>query len=489
MGTERLDADCRGRRIGILVVAYNAATTLKAVLDRIPADVWDNVEEIAVFDDASHDETYELGLELKHARGLAKLQVLRHKENLGYGGNQRAGYHYFLSKGFDVVVLLHGDGQYAPELLARMYAPIVRGEADAVFGSRMMSDYGGPLKGGMPLYKYLGNRILTWFENRSLGMNLTEFHSGYRAYSLAALRQIDMSRMTTDFHYDTEIIIKLNHQGFRILEAPIPTYYGTEICYVNGMKYARDVYRAVRAYKGTVHSNRKDPAFAEYFAHYPVKESRGSSHRLALEMTGSGHDVLDVGCGEGFFAEKLVKQGNRVTGVDYLAAPSQREAFASYHQEDLQEGLRIPPPEKFDRILFLDVLEHMLHPEHLLREARQLLRPGGQIVVSVPNIANISVRLLLLFGRFDYTDRGILDRTHLHFYTRKTAVQMLTAQGFEILEERLTLIPVELAFGLPHTNWLMLILNRILALCTAVLPGLFGYQILLRAAVADRAVR
>ena len=170
-------------------------------------------------------------------------------------------------------MLLHGDGQYAPEVLARMYHPLVHGEADAVFGSRMMKDYGGPLKGGMPLYKYVGNRILTTFENRALGMHLTEFHSGYRAYSMHALKQIDFSQMTDDFHFDTEIIIKLQHQGFRIHEVPIPTYYGDEICYVNGLKYAADVARAVRRYHQTRRSVRRcHPEFQEYFVHYPDQD-------------------------------------------------------------------------------------------------------------------------------------------------------------------------------------------------------------------------
>ncbi len=166
-----------GRRIGILVVAYNAVTTLSKVLRRIQPEVWRNVEEVVVFDDASQDATYELAVGLKTLSDNTKLQVLRHPRNLGYGGNQKAGYRYFIEKGFDAVVLLHGDGQYAPEVLDRMYHPIVTGAADAVFGSRMMKDYGGPLKGGMPLYKYIGNRILTHFENRALGLNLTEFQA------------------------------------------------------------------------------------------------------------------------------------------------------------------------------------------------------------------------------------------------------------------------------------------------------------------------
>src|SRR5579863_8306510 len=244
-------ADNRGKRIGILIVTYNAVTTLTKVLKRITPNVWRNVEEIAVFDDASQDSTYELAMGIKTLRGMHKLQVLSHPRNLGYGGNQKAGYQYFMEKGFDAVVLLHGDGQYAPEILSHLYQPIVAGNADAVFGSRMMKTYGGPLQGGMPLYKYAGNRILSIFENQALGMHLTEFHSGYRAYNLHALRNIDFSKMTDDFHFDTEIIIKLHHQGYRIDEVPIPTYYGDELCYVDGLKYARQVARSVRRYKNT----------------------------------------------------------------------------------------------------------------------------------------------------------------------------------------------------------------------------------------------
>lgn len=258
-------ADCKGKRIGILIVTYNATSTLFKVLKRITPSVWNNVEEIAVFDDASQDATYELAFGLKVLRSLSKLKVLRHQRNLGYGGNQKAGYRYFIERGFDVVVLLHGDGQYAPEILSHMYSPLVAGDADAVFGSRMMKTYGGALKGGMPLYKYFGNRVLSAFENRALGMNLTEFHSGYRAYNLHALRQIDFTHMTDDFHFDTEIIVKLHHQQYRIKEVPIPTFYGSEICYVNGLKYARNITRAVRRYQQTCRAVKCHPEFQEYF--------------------------------------------------------------------------------------------------------------------------------------------------------------------------------------------------------------------------------
>src|SRR5579875_1830612 len=289
----------RGKRIGILIVAYNALTTLSKVLKRITPEVWKNVEEVVVFDDASQDATYELALGIQAVTHLPKLRVLKHAKNLGYGGNQKAGYRYFIEQGFDIVVLLHGDGQYAPELLSHMYSPLVRGEADAVFGSRMMKDFGGPLKGGMPLYKYAGNRVLTVFENRALGLDLTEFHSGYRAYNLHALSQIRLDNLTDDVHSDTEIIIKLHHQNFRILEVPIPTFYGDEICYVNGLKYAKAILRAVYHYTETSRAVRSYPEYAEYFVPYTIKRGLYSCHYYVARLVGTNQRVLELGCGDG----------------------------------------------------------------------------------------------------------------------------------------------------------------------------------------------
>src|SRR5579884_2581635 len=339
-------ADNRGKRIGILVVTYNAVTTVTRVLKRITPSVWNNVEEIAIFDDSSQDSTYELAMGLKMLKDLPKLHVIRHPKNLGYGGNQKAGYRYFMEKGFDIVVLLHGDGQYAPEFLSSVYHPLVMGEADAVFGSRMMKTYGGPLKGGMPLYKYVGNRILTMFENRALGLNLTEFHSGYRAYNLHALREIRFDDMTDDFHFDTEIIIKLQHQRFLIREVPIPTFYGDELCYVNGMKYALDVFRAVQRYKKTVRSARCYPEFQEYFVPYPVKSSRHSTHDYVRRLIGTNHEVLQLAARDANFSAELEERGNRVTHVE--GAPDLDEA--------LETTLPTLADKQFDRILMVDVL-------------------------------------------------------------------------------------------------------------------------------------
>lgn len=221
-------------RIAIFVPTYNAGRTLPVVLDRIPRDVKERVEEIFVVDNASADNTYLIGVGYKNERGLPNLRVYKNERNLGYGGSQKVAYQYAIDKGYDVVVMLHGDAQYAPEKISYLLEPFETGEADLVFGSRMT---GLPLKGGMPLHRFLGNKALTAIENLTLNWNLSEYHSGFRVFSCAALRQVPFHRCSDYYHFDTEILIQFKLKGLRVVERPIPTYYGTERCYVNLWRY------------------------------------------------------------------------------------------------------------------------------------------------------------------------------------------------------------------------------------------------------------
>lgn len=479
-------ADNRGKRIGILIVAYNALTTLGKVLRRITPEVWQNVEQVVVFDDASPDATFELAVGIQALTNLPKLRVIKNQQNLGYGGNQKAGYKYFIEAGFDVVVMLHGDGQYAPELLSQMYAPLVRGEADAVFGSRMMKTYGGPLKGGMPLYKYVGNRLLTIFENTALGLNLTEFHSGYRAYNLQALSKINLQNMTDDFHFDTEIIIKLHHQNFSILEVPIPTFYGDEVCHVNGMKYAKAVVHAVHRYKSTARAVRKYSEYEEYFNPYAIKRSLYSGHYYASRLVGKDQRVLEVKCGDGTFGAELVSAGNQVVGLDSEPQVPVSAGYGSVVTAELEKPLdvnAIGTEGRFDRILLFDVIEHLKEPDQILRDCKGLMAARSRLIVSVPNAANITVRLMLLAGNFSYQNRGILDWSHLRFFTKSSARKLLQRQGYRITGKHYSIMPIERVIPLRADSRILRFLNRALHVFTAIAPGLLAYEIVL---VAER---
>jgi glycosyltransferase involved in cell wall biosynthesis len=238
MGSPASDPGRRSR-IGVVVVAYNAEDTLAQVLDRLPEPFCERLEVIFVCDDASQDATYERGVAYQRRSDLP-IELVRQPVNLGYGGNQKVGYNLAIERGLDVVVLLHGDGQYAPEVIDQLVDPIVAGRADAVFGSRMMVR-GDARRGGMPFYKFVGNKVLTTTQNLLLGTKLSEFHSGYRAYSVATLRALPFNENSDDFNFDTQIILNLIEAKQRILEVPIPTFYGDEICYVNGMSYAKDI--------------------------------------------------------------------------------------------------------------------------------------------------------------------------------------------------------------------------------------------------------
>jgi glycosyltransferase involved in cell wall biosynthesis len=237
--------DAHALKIAIFIPAYNAAYTLPVVLDRIPAEIKEKVKEIFVIDNASEDNTHLIGIGYREAKGLDKLEVFRNDRNRGYGGSQKLAYRYAIDNGFDIVVMLHGDAQYAPEKIPYLLEPLERGEADMVFGSRIA---GLPLKGGMPLYKFLGNKFLSAIQNRILGMKLTEFHSGFRVFRCAALAQVPFELCSNDYHFDTDIIIQFKIKDLRIVEMPIPTYYGKEKCGVNVLSYGINVLKSMTTY-------------------------------------------------------------------------------------------------------------------------------------------------------------------------------------------------------------------------------------------------
>ena len=411
------------------------------MLTRVPPRLAVEYEvEVLVLDDSSPDRTFEQAKDSQRQGAIPfPLHVLFNPVNQGYGGNQKIGYHFALERGFDFVALVHGDGQYAPECLPDLVAPLCDGRADAVFGSRML-EKGGARTGGMPFYKFVGNRILSWFQNRMLGTSLSEFHSGYRVYSVQALAKVPFELNTNDFHFDTEIIVQFVLSGLAIVELPIPTYYGDEICRVNGLKYAWDVTKAVlvaRAQQlGLFYDRRFDCSAPVGNAQYEPKFDYVSPHSTALEMVADEARVLDLGCAGGYVGAMLRRQRRcRVTGVDKFPLGPGVELDAFVHH-DLNEGFPPVRASDFDHVLpRCDRTPRVTGSVHrAMRQALSTRRPPN--CGEMANIGFFVNRRMLLLGEFNYGKRGIPDLTHTRLFTfhsfavRAGRFRVVTTRGF-----------------------------------------------------------
>jgi glycosyltransferase involved in cell wall biosynthesis len=210
-----------GKKIVVVMPAYNAERTLEKTYHEIPFDV---VDEVILVDDASRDRTAELSRRIG-------IHTVVHERNLGYGGNQKSCYRAALDLGADIVVMVHPDYQYTPRLIPAMASMIAYGEFDAVLASRILGT--GALKGGMPLYKYVANRFLTLFENVMLGHKLSEYHTGYRAFSREILEQLPLERNSNDFVFDNQMLAQIIWFGYQIGELTCPTKYFEDASSIN----------------------------------------------------------------------------------------------------------------------------------------------------------------------------------------------------------------------------------------------------------------
>ncbi|MFN9520134.1 MAG: glycosyltransferase family 2 protein [Bacteroidota bacterium] len=211
-----------GKKIIVVLPAYNAALTLEKTYREIPFDI---VDDVILVDDASKDDTTELGkrIGIKH--------VIKHEKNRGYGGNQKTCYDTALSLGADIVIMLHPDYQYTPKLIPAIAGIIANEVYPVVFGSRILGK--GALKGGMPMYKYIFNRMLTLFQNIMMGQKLSEYHTGYRAFAAHVLKAVPYHVCSDDFVFDNQITAQIFYKGFDIAEITCPTKYFPEASSIN----------------------------------------------------------------------------------------------------------------------------------------------------------------------------------------------------------------------------------------------------------------
>ncbi len=340
----------------------------------------------------------------------------------------------------------------------------------------------------MPLYKVVGNTILTRAQNLVVGEHLSEWHSGYRAYSVATLAELPFERLSPDYNFDTQIILALHEARKRIVELPIPTFYGDEISYVNGLRYARQCAVDVVRYRlEKMGLGRGELAFNS-----PLDEPGSSSAGTELEGVAARvvdwfarrppQRVLDLGCGDGELAARLRAQGHAVTGVDAVKRDGVAARVTDFVEADLDEGLPAEVGEAFDVVLAADLVGFLRRPERVLVDAARRLRPGGRLLVSTPNFANWYPRARVAAGRFDYDRRGILDRGHLRFFTRHSALATFDEAGLVVTRSEPVGLPVQVlsqrSSGAPRPSRMATALAAMDRVGVRARPDLFAFQFL-----------
>ncbi len=471
------------KKLLIYIVAFNHEKFIEKVVDRIDDKIFEKYQtEILVNDDSSKDETLKIISDYKNRNTdkNCKITILSNPDNLGYGGNQKIGYYYAIKNQFDFVALVHGDGQYAPELLDNLIEDMCQNNADAVFGSRMLIK-GGALKGGMPLYKFIGNKILTFLQNKILSANLSEFHSGYRIYTVDILKKIPFHLNSNDYSFDTEIIIQLLFSKSKIAEYPIPTYYGEEISYVNGLYYAyRIMIESLKAKVlnfGILYDKKYDVFPVEN--NYLLKDNFLSPHSESINQIKNKSKVLDIGCNDGGLGNKLITQKEcEVIGLE-ISKSKLAHNLNEFHMCDLDKGLPDINYNSINYITMLDVIEHLKNPEKFMDELYSKVSNNDkvEILISTPNISFIVIRFMLFFGFFNYGKRGILDKTHTRLFTFSSFSKLILGANFKIEEVKGIPAPFPLAIGSNIFSNLLLYINKSLIF---FLKSLFSYQIFMK---------
>jgi glycosyltransferase involved in cell wall biosynthesis len=465
------------KKVLILIVAYEAEKFIEGVLSRLPNELFeDGLEhyEVLILDDSSQDNISNVVERFAKGYGHVPILFSRNKRNLGYGGNQKIGYRYAIENGFDSVILLHGDGQYPPEMIREMVSPIIYGSADMVLGSRMINKRSA-LKGRMPKYKWVGNIVLTTIQNKLLGMSLSEFHTGFRSFKVAMLAQVPFEKNSNGFDFDTQIIIQAHLRKAFIEEIAIPTYYGDEISRVNGILYAGQVVKDSAIAFCMKFNILSDARFEiQGVKKYDqLKLGFPSSHEFALSNMNPTSTILDIGGGTGKIAEMIIARGNKCRVVEKFVTKELLDLGIPVVEGDIDHMNFKNAGIIEDTILLLDVIEHSVNPEALMTGLQDSVSDEARIIITTPNIAFLPMRLSLLLGFFNYGEKGILDKDHKRLFTSATLKKILGQSNLKVIKIVGIPAPLELVLG---THWIIRPLHKLNHLLARSIPSLFAYQ-------------
>jgi 2-polyprenyl-3-methyl-5-hydroxy-6-metoxy-1,4-benzoquinol methylase len=455
LARKKRDAGAGFPRCAVLVLAHpETCAALPATLARIPASTAELFDEVAVLLDGESSVP-----SVPHLPAGVALRA--NPRSYGYGGRRKVAFEYALERGFDLAIVLEGDGRHPPERLPDLLAAAVLEKSPVVLGSR---------ETGAPRWTSLCLRAF-------LGMQVGDWTSGFRLYSCDVLRRIPFQLASDDRRFDTQVLIQCRALGVPVREVRAGSFEEP------GASAADAISPAVEYRLHQLHLQRNGAFLVDRDVRYTFKRSRTGSHVQILDAIRPGTRVLDLGCSQGLLARPLAGKGVRTTGVDVGPAEKVSGDLERYYRRDLEEPLDIPEERVFDYVVVADVIEHVRNREQLLRSARRYLKPDGRLLISTPNIAVWFYRLSLLVGRFEYGPRGVLDETHVHLYTQSTFRREVERGGFRVLRRRVTSLPFEVLFESTGQSRLVALMNELYWVLARLYPKMFAYQFLLEAEV------
>jgi len=462
----------------------NAHETLPHLLSAISPYLLDSEEwstELLIIDDASSDDTYLIGKTFA-AQTTAKITVLKNPVRLGYGGAQKLAFHFAIENRFDALVSIHDEPELSADLIVNLLQPIKQRQA-AVVCFLPAPEHRNWLQLGCLVRSTLC-RLMNMLLNLGAGTESLHFQPCCRAYSVSALSGIPFDLNSDSIEFSLEVLLQMVRAGHEVKCLSTGPSVISESCIrldVNVGSFLRAMLTAFLYRlqdKGVFYQPKFDlqapgccyqPKF-----HFP------SSHSLALSCVNPGERVLLLGCGPWELVQPFVDKGCQVTAID-LSIDTETQANSKHWIEaDLEffDFSQMNSSLSFDKVLALDIIEHLRNPERLLLQLRNSpSTSASEVVITTGNIAFLPQRLVLLAGFFNYGRRGILDMTHARLFTRRSLVQMVRGFGFDITELRGIPAPYPLALRSAATARLFLSLNAVLIRLSR---GLFSYQVLVR---------
>lgn len=468
------------KKLLIFIPAYNVEHQILDVLKKIPVKKLKIYEiELLIINDFSTDATLN---EIKKFKNKElKITIFTNKSNLGYGSVQKLAYFYAIKNNFDIIAMLHGDGQYDPKLLPKLIDPINKNNADAVFGARMHSSLKA-LKGKMPFHRFLGNKIITKIQNFLLNSKINEFHNGYRVYSIKALRSVPFHLNSSYYHFDTEIIIQLLLSNLIIKEIPINTIYGSEKSYLNVFKYGFNVLKTTLVGRlqnfGIFYERKFDiERFRKGKVEYRNKKSFNSSHSKTLKLIKQNTKILDLSLSNKFFSDELKKKKCKVYSIDIHSILSEL-TYENLIDSNIEKYDLPINEDVFDTVIILNELQRLNEPEAFIEILSNWLKksPNSQIIVSTTNIGFFMIRFMLLFGFYNHGIKGVLDISHKRNYTFSSLKKLFEQSGNFKVEKMIGIpAPFPLAIKNKFLSKILLFINNLLIKISKVF---FSYEIL-----------